>query len=68
MQKRKMSYDSKCYDLAESFMEDENVKPEDREAILSNLAQDIQEAIEDFITFDLVNIRGEDGKMYRRLK
>jgi hypothetical protein len=62
------SFDSKCYDLAEHFIQDENIRPEDRDKILNNLAQDIQDAVEDFFTFDLDKIRGEDGKIYRRAR
>jgi hypothetical protein len=65
---REYSFDSKCYDLAEHFVQDENICPEDREKILNEMAQDIQDAVEDFFTFDLDKIRGEDGKMYRRIK
>jgi len=50
-----MSYDQSSYDLAESFLEDE---PElNTEENRKELAQDIQRAIEDFIS----------GKNYQRL-
>lgn len=43
-----MSYDQKCYDLAEVFLSDypEKNTPENR----NQLAQDIQQAIEDFFS------------------
>ena len=44
-----MSYDSKCYDLAREFLDDEpglNTIDNAKE-----LAQDIQDAIEDFIEY-----------------
>jgi hypothetical protein len=48
-----MSYDSKCYDLAEAFLEDEpalNTEPRRKE-----LAQIIQDAIEGFIEYERKN-------------
>ena len=41
-----MSYDPKCYDLAQAFLADYS---EFGQAIVSDLAQVIQDAIEDFI-------------------
>ncbi len=41
-----MAYDQKCYDLAESFLEDE--KPPVTEDEKKDLAQRIQTTIEDF--------------------
>ncbi len=45
-----MSYDIKCYDLAEAFLKDEHV---DEEETIGVLAQIIQDAIEDFIRFEV---------------
>jgi len=42
-----MSYDQKCYDLAESFLEDEPAL--NNEENRNELAESIQSAIEDFI-------------------
>ena len=41
-----MAYDSKCYDLAQYFLEDEGIVTNDR---TERLAQEIQGTIEDFI-------------------
>lgn len=41
-----MSYDSKCYDLAGAFLED---YPQSTDKECAELAQDIQDAIEDFL-------------------
>jgi hypothetical protein len=65
---REYSYDPSCYKLAEAFIADENIAPEDREKLLDELSQDIQNTIEDFFTFELTYVRGADGKMYRRIK
>lgn len=44
-----MSFDSKCYYLAKYFLEDEDDAASETEAC--NLAQTIQDAIEDWIAF-----------------
>jgi hypothetical protein len=44
-----MSYDSRCYDLAMDFLEDEQLTPPDRATQAHHLAQAIQNAIADFI-------------------
>lgn len=41
-----MSYDTKCYDLAEAFLQDSGWT---HDATISALAQHIQDTIEDFI-------------------
>jgi hypothetical protein len=43
------SYDSKCRDLAEHFLEDYRDHPRYRELLLDELAQRIQDAVEDFL-------------------
>lgn len=58
MKKKQYSFDSKCYDLAESFAEDESLLPDQREVILNELAQRIQDTIEDFFRFE-VNLKGK---------
>lgn len=45
-----MSYDTKCYDLAESFLSDEPEK--NTEANRSILAQRIQDAIEMYMSYE----------------
>ena len=45
--KKKLSFDSKCYDLAEHFLEDEPTL--DNEDARNELAQEIQEAVESWI-------------------
>ena len=45
-----MSYDSSCFDLAESFLQDE---PKATSADTDALAQQIQDAIETFLTCEL---------------
>jgi hypothetical protein len=43
-----MPYDSKCYELAEYFLEDVGVPVVPKETV-EKLAQTIQEAVEDFL-------------------
>lgn len=43
-----MSYDSKCYDLAEAFLEDRPIS-HDHEIRIGLLAQHIQTSIEDWL-------------------
>ena len=53
-----MSYDQKCFDLAEAFLSDE---PHLATAKRTNeLAQIIQSAIEDFITYEQANYEPPD--------
>jgi hypothetical protein len=49
MANREISVDSKSWDLAEYFLEEEPIKNEDRKRITDMLAQEIQQCIEDFI-------------------
>ena len=49
MANREISVDSKSWDLAEYFLEEESIKDEDRKRITDMLAQEIQQCIEDFI-------------------
>ena len=53
-----MSYDSKCYDLASIFLEDEPSIFSDRRC--KELAQDIQRLIEDYIQYELENYEPPD--------
>ena len=47
MAKKPLSFDSKCYDLAEHFLEDEpTLKTEEMK---NQLAQEIQDAVESWI-------------------
>lgn len=49
MTNREISVDSKSWDLAEYFLEEEPIKDEDRKRVTDILAQEIQQCIEDFI-------------------
>lgn len=49
MTNREISVDSKSWDLAEYFLEEESIKDEDRKRVTDILAQEIQQCIEDFI-------------------
>jgi len=49
MANREISVDSKSWDLAEYFLEEESIKDEDRKRVTDMLAQEIQQCIEDFI-------------------
>jgi hypothetical protein len=44
-------YDSKCFELAEHFIDDLQALPED-ESRVRRLAQAIQDAVEDFLEFE----------------
>ena len=50
-----MAYDEKCWDLAEAFILDEPIlkdkPPEEVKALCDELAQDIQNCIEDFLEY-----------------
>ena len=50
-----MAYDEKCWDLAEAFITDDPTlmhKPEEEQkALIHELAQDIQNCIEDFLEY-----------------
>ena len=53
-----MAYDAKCYELAETFLEDEShINTEKRR---DELAQIIQSAIEDYINCEKVNYEPPD--------
>lgn len=47
-----MSYDAKCHDLAAAFLADERLTPEARERHTDRLAEEIQNAIESFLSHD----------------
>jgi len=53
-----MSYDEKCYALAESFLSDEHLP--DIEGKSDRLAQQIQNVIETFIKYELDNYEPPD--------
>jgi hypothetical protein len=54
VREKQYSFDSKCWDLAEVFLSDERIKPEEREKVTNDLAQEIQQVIEDFIAVERV--------------
>lgn len=45
-----MSYDVKCYDLAKTFLQDAHA---DEEALSAELAQQIQDTIDNFIASEI---------------
>lgn len=53
--KRRKLYDSKCYDLAWVFLSDCNLDTERMLDLADQLAMDIQQTIEDFISFEVVS-------------
>lgn len=52
-----MSYDVKCHELAQAFLSDESMTDDVRSKATHDLAQQIQDLIEGFIEFDLVEFR-----------
>ena len=48
-------YDTKCFDLAEAFLEDEDLSKDELENHSDQLAKLIQKTIEDFIEYDMCN-------------
>ena len=54
-----MSYDVKCHALAMTFLADEGVHGPLLDKTSADLAQQIQDLIESFIEFDLVEFRKE---------
>jgi len=48
-----MSYDTKCYELAEAFLIDEPLTFPQFQHHADRLAQDIQNAIESYLEFDV---------------
>lgn len=57
MSAKRGSYDSRCHDLALCFLDDEDLPTEILVDAANVLAQHIQRAIEDFLEFDLAEIR-----------
>jgi hypothetical protein len=55
-----MSYDDKCYDLAEAFLSDEPLAGFNTDARCGKLAQAIQNAIEDFLAIERDNYEPPD--------
>jgi hypothetical protein len=53
-----MSYDSRCYDLASLFLEDEPLLNSDKRC--RELAQIIQSTVEDFIEYERANTEPRD--------
>lgn len=58
-EKKKYSYDSACEDLAKAFLEDDRaqIKEEEFDGLCCDLAQEIQQVIEDFISVERVGER-----------
>jgi hypothetical protein len=56
---RKYSYDMECEALARFFLESEwnQIKEEERDGVICDLAQTIQETVEDFILVERVGNR-----------
>jgi len=56
------SYDSKCFDLAKSFISDDDhfAKREPPDEIVQPLAQHIQDEIEGWLNYDLPRLLGEE--------
>ena len=52
-----MSYDTHCYNLAKSFLEDEYEEVPGK--VIDELAQEIQKTIEDFIDFQAMKVKAE---------
>lgn len=53
------SYDSKCFDLAKAFLEDEGRDGKISDELIRELALEIQQTIEDFLEFREDDIREE---------
>jgi hypothetical protein len=53
---REILVDSKSWDLAEHFLQDEQIKDEDRKRITDILAQEIQQCVEDFCSLTLPHL------------
>lgn len=45
-----MGYDTKCYELAKSFIDDSNIPVYERDKMADELAQEIQDCIENFLS------------------
>lgn len=56
-----MGYDVKCYELAHTFISDVESDAWMRNRASEDLAQQIQDVIENFIEYDLVEMRKERG-------
>lgn len=56
-----MGYDTKCHELAVTFLTDEKVTGPLLEKTAADLAQQIQDLIESFLEYDLVEMRREHG-------
>jgi hypothetical protein len=56
---RKLSYDSECELLARHFLADETDVPE---AAFAELAEQIQQTVEDFMNFDLPTLKLRENK------
>jgi hypothetical protein len=54
-----MGYDTKCHELAVTFLTDEKVEGPLLDRTADDLAQQIQDLIESFIEYDLVEMRKE---------
>lgn len=56
-----MSYDTQCHELACHFLQDEKISKRLRNAASHDLAQQIQDLVESFMEYDLVEMaKAED--------
>jgi hypothetical protein len=53
----KKSYDTRCHDLALVFLDDEGVKTPVLERAADRLAEQLQDLIEDFLVYELSEMR-----------
>ena len=63
-----MTYDEKCYDLAESFLSEVPLAGFADERQCEKLAQVIQQAIEDFIEYATDNYDPPEPRLYDNLR
>lgn len=56
-----MSYDTKCHALAVVFISDEEAPGPVRDKAAADLAQQIQDLIDGFMEFDLIELRKESA-------
>jgi hypothetical protein len=56
---KKHTYDAKCLELAEYFLASEKIKEGEKVEVTADLAQEIQETVEDFIMIERIAGRWE---------
>lgn len=59
--RRRLSYDSKCFDLAEHFLDDID-KSQYENDIIEQFAMFIQSEVEDWLNYDLELFRKDENK------